>query len=113
MKSRLFSSILSAFLMISLIAPPALLVAPRPVHALGGVPVDDFITQIKETLNLISTYTNTAANVAQQVNTYVLQPLAFIMSGNLMKLLTASVLDFVTGKINGTGVPQFVQDLNG
>ena len=40
--------------MISLIAPPALLVAPRPVHALGGVPVDDFITQIKETLNLVS-----------------------------------------------------------
>ena len=114
MKSRLFSSTLSAFLMISLIAPQALLVAPRTTHAQAGVPVTDWITEIKETLNLVSTYTNTAANVAQQVNTYVLQPLAFVMSGNLMKLLTAKVLEFVTnGLSNGTGSPMFVQDVNG
>lgn len=112
MKSRFFSSILAAFLIVSLIAPPVFLMAPQTAYA-QGVPTDDWLVRIKETLNLISTYTNTAANVAQQVNTYVLQPLAFVMSGNLMKLLTASVLNFVIGRINGTGAPQFVQDLNG
>jgi len=48
-----------------------------------------------------------------QVNAYVLQPLAFVLSGNLMKALTAAVISFVIGKANGTGVPQFAVDVMG
>ncbi|HCR52672.1 TPA: hypothetical protein DIV48_03470 [Candidatus Kaiserbacteria bacterium] len=71
------------------------------------------ISAIKATLSAALDVTNTAANVAREVNTYVLQPLAFVLSGNLMKLITASVIAFVIGKTNGTGVPQFVQNLQG
>ncbi len=111
MKFRPLASTLAAPLAFVVLAPSAFLFAPPTVYAAGGVPVDDFITQIKETLNLVSTYTNTAANVATEVNAYVLQPLAFVLSGNLMKLLTSSVLNFVIGKANGTGIPQFVTDV--
>ena len=99
---------------ITLIAPSVLLVQPQPVYAqVPGleVPVGDGITRLKETLNLITSYTNTAANVAMQINAYVLQPLAFVLSGNLMKALTAGVVGFVIGKANGTGIPQFVTDV--
>ncbi len=127
MKTRHFTSALAILLTITLVAPSAFLIAPQRAHAIPVSVVADIVgwpnaiitavestfSAIKDELNLISTYTNTAANVAQQINTYVLQPLAFIMSGNLMKLLTAKVLDFIIGKANGTGAPQFVQDVNG
>ncbi len=111
MKSRPLTPTLAVCLTAVILVPSVFLFAPQPAYAAGGVPVDDFITQIKETLNLVSTYTNTAANVAMQINAYVLQPLAFVLSGNLMKALTASVIGFVIGKANGTGVPQFAVDI--
>ncbi|HEY4501308.1 MAG TPA: hypothetical protein VJI70_03560 [Candidatus Paceibacterota bacterium] len=127
MKSRPLTTTLAILLTIVLAAPSAFLMAPQNVYAqwttfevnpalVATTPViaaKTTFSAIKDTLNLISTYTNTAANVAMQINAYVLQPLAFVMSGNLLKLITASVLDFVIGKTNGTGAPQFVQDLNG
>lgn len=126
MKQQSFIKALAMLLIITLIAPPTLLIAPRSAYALTTFETNPALivstpviaakttfSAIKDTLNLVSTYTNTAANVAQQINTYVLQPLAFVLSGNLMKLITASVLDFVIGKTNKTGAPQFVQDLQG
>jgi len=111
MKSHPFTSTLAILLAFVILAPSAFLFAPPMVRAQESVPTADFITRLKETLNLVSTYTNTAANVAMQVNEYVLQPLAFVLSGQLMKMLTASVINFVIGKANGTGVPQFVVDV--
>lgn len=73
--------------------------------------VETTITAIEATLSTALNVTNTAANVAMQVNAYVLQPLAFVLSGNLMKMLTAGVIAFVIGKANGTGVPQFATDV--
>jgi hypothetical protein len=122
MKSHVTSTTFATFLMALLIIPQVFFIIPNTVYAQGlGVPVaesglvgwDSMVNTIKSTFNLISTITNTAANVAQQINTYVLQPLAFIMSGHLLKVLTAGVIDFVIGAANGTGAPQFVQNLQG
>ncbi len=118
MNKKFFTATLTILLTVSLVAPQAFLIAPQPVYAqvtdadlAMDVPTGDWITRLKETLNLISTYTNTAANVAEQINTYVLAPLAFVLSGNMMKTLTAGVVSFVIGKANGTGIPQFVVDV--
>jgi hypothetical protein len=113
---KIFAIILS----IVLIAPSVFFITPQKTHAQyptievpGTLTFQSTITAIKSTLSTVLEASTEAAVVAQYINTYYLQPLAFIMSGNLMKLLTASVLDFVIGKTNGTGAPQFVQDLNG
>src|SRR3989338_7581209 len=104
---------------VTLIAPSVFLIAPQRAQAIPVEVIADpgwiqnTITSIKSTLIAISTPINTAANVAQNINTFVLQPLAWVLSGNLMKLLTAATLDFIIGNTNGTGAPQFVQDLNG
>ncbi len=105
---------LAILLTIILVTPSVFLTAPRQVHALAGVPVmESGLDLIKDTITAASTWTSAIADVALQINAYVLQPLAFVMSGNLLKLITAGILDFVIGKTNGTGAPQFVQDLNG
>jgi len=101
------------------VAPSAFLIAPQKSNAqyavveVGTNLFQNTITAIKSTLSTVLEASTEAAVVAQYINTYVLQPLAFVMSGNLLKLVTASVIDFVIGKTNGTGAPQFVQDLNG
>ncbi|MDO8567068.1 MAG: hypothetical protein Q7R58_02875 [bacterium] len=119
--------ILATFLVITLVVPSVFLTAPQrtraqfTVEVVGDISFPSHVvtaekttfSAIKDGLNLISTYTNTAANVAQEINAYILQPLAFVLSGNLLKLITAVVLDFVIGETNGTGAPQFVQDLQG
>lgn len=116
---------LAIILTIALVAPSAFLAVPQKTHALAVTEVGPNLytnikTTIESTLDVIqntisatANVTSAAAEVAMWINVEILQPLAFIMSGNLLKLLTASVLDFVIGKINGTGAPQFVQDLNG
>lgn len=111
MTPRPVASAFAAVLTIAILAPSLFFLAPQRTQAFGGVPVDDFITQIKSTLSAALDITNTAAAVAMQINAYVLQPLAFALSGNLMKALTAGVISFVIGKANGTGIPQFVTDV--
>lgn len=95
-----------------------LFIAPQRAHAIPVAVVEDIptwvntgIIQIKSTLSYISQVTETAAMVALQVDAYVLQPLAFVLSGNLLKIITQGVINFVIGKANGTGVPQFVADI--
>lgn len=111
---------------VALIVPSVFLAVPQKVYAQGepvavptaGVGVNDSVTSFESTISAVKSslswaldVTNTAASYAQQVNTYVLQPLAFVLSGNLMKALTAGVISFVIGKANGTGAPQFVVDV--
>lgn len=116
---RFFTKALSVCVVLVLLIPPALLSSPRVAHAVIFFPVEEsgtalfktIFTSIQEGLQTALQTTGTAAQVAQQVNTYVLQPLAFVLSGNLMKTLTAGVISFVIGKANGTGVPQFVTDV--
>lgn len=126
MKSRPLSSIIALVVIAALIAPSALLIAPQPVRA-DGLPtiempgpnffaniktsVESTIGAIKSTLIEVHAYTSAAADVAQWINMAVLQPLAFVLSGNLMKTLTAGVIAFVIGKANGTGAPQFAADI--
>lgn len=117
--TRFARSSLAVALIITLLAPSFFLSFPPQAKAISVAVIGDIsfpthlLTLAKDTLTSISTYTSAAANVAQQVNTYVLQPLAFVMSVGLLKALTAGVLAFVIGDSNGTGKPQFVQDLQG
>jgi hypothetical protein len=123
MNPRPFSSIVALVLIALLIVPSAFLVAPQRANAQlatfdfanflknSVTAVESSITAIKSTLSAALDVTNTAANVATQINAYVLQPLAFVLSGNLLKMITAGVISFVIGKANGTGIPQFVTDV--
>lgn len=126
MRSRFLTTTLAILLSVTLIAPPVFLVAPQPAHALSVVEVleiganlytnikttvESTITAIKSTITSVATVTSAAANVAMQIDAYVLQPLAFVLSGNLLKLMTAGVIAFVIGKANATGIPQFVVDV--
>ncbi len=130
MRSCPIATALAMLLIVALVTPSILLIAPQRAYAsVPPVPVFEMnplivgptpviakattVSALKETLNLITSWTNTAANVAQQINSYVLMPLAFMMSGNLLKLMTADILAFVAGGTNGTGSPQFVQNLQG
>lgn len=124
MSTNHFTAGLVTLLIAVILAAPLTLLSPQNAYAQApGVPTvgvgpleivtskSSAWTSVKETLNLIETYVNTAANYAQYINTYILQPIAFVMSGELMKALTSSVIKFVTGKANATGIPQFVTDV--
>ncbi|MDP2651758.1 MAG: hypothetical protein Q8O94_01335 [bacterium] len=114
------SSAIAILLTIVILAPSVFLLAPQPVYA-QGVPTAEMpytpltlktvISAIQNTITAIAAPVSAAANVAMQVNAYVLQPLAFVLSGNLLKSITSSVISFVIGKANATGIPQFVVDV--
>jgi hypothetical protein len=118
MSTNPFTVGIVALLTIALMVPATFFMAPQRVEAqaLPGVPINsvgplDFIDTIKATLSEIHQFTSMVADIANYVNTYVLQPLAFVLSGQLMKALTAKVMQFVIGKANGTGIPQFAVDV--
>ncbi len=124
MTTRPFAAALAVVLTISFAVPAAFFVAPPKAQAISVEVVGDIsfpsniktmiestITAIKSTLSAALDVTNTAATVAMEINEYILQPLAFVLSGNLLRLITAGVIAFVIGKTNGTGVPQFVTDV--
>jgi hypothetical protein len=108
MKSYALTTIFAIFLTFTVVAPCAFFVAPPVAYAQLGVPTDDFITQIKSTITAIETTLIDYSTAATWMNQNILQPIAFIKSGALLKTLTAGVIKFVTGTANGTGVPQFV-----
>ena len=124
MKNRALATVASV-LVLMIVAPSAFLVAPQRAHA--DLPVIDFanvvqttktaiestFTAVKSAITAASSVTSAAANYALMIDKYVFEPIAFVMSGNLLKSITAGVLDFVMGKTNGTGQPQFVTDLRG
>ncbi|PIR83026.1 hypothetical protein COU19_02575 [Candidatus Kaiserbacteria bacterium CG10_big_fil_rev_8_21_14_0_10_56_12] len=96
------------------------LLVPQPARA-SGLPVFDAAaftntswSALKNTLTAVSTVSSAASNIAMKINQYVLEPLAFVTSGNLIRSITAGVVSFITdGTANGTGKPLFVQDLPG
>lgn len=106
MNTRFFKSLTAVLLILALVVPATLFAYPSVTHAqsVTGVPTNDFLDEIKNTITSIATW-------AQRINTYVLQPLAFVMSVGLLKAMTAGVLAFVIGQSNGTGQPQFTQNL--
>ncbi|MFH1178595.1 MAG: hypothetical protein V1711_02655 [bacterium] len=123
MKSRLTATV-AIILTITIIAPSVFFIVPQRTYAqysvfetnpalVGTQTTNTTINAIKSTLTEMHAYTSMVTGYAQYVNTYVLQPLAFVLSGNLLKAITAGVLAFVIGETNGTGAPQFVQNLQG
>ncbi|MFA6414624.1 MAG: hypothetical protein WC217_03720 [Candidatus Paceibacterota bacterium] len=116
---RHFTAALALLLAVTLFAPSLFLIAPQKAQAqysvieVGKQLLETTITAIKSTLSEIHNATTAAATYAEYINTYYLQPLAFVLSGNLLKALTAGVIAFVIGKSNGTGVPQFATDVLG
>ncbi len=66
---------------------------------------------IQQSITSAAAVSSNAALIALQFDAYVLQPLAFVLSGNLLKAMTAGTIAFVIGKANGTGLPQFVADI--
>lgn len=117
----------ATLLMISLIVPATLFAVPQRASAFLGFgdisfdpndfpfdiksAVENTITTIKTSISSVANVTSAAAAVALQIDTYVLQPLAFVLSGNILKMITQGVINFVIGKANGTGVPQFAADI--
>lgn len=127
MKTPSFSSGVALLLIISFVFPSAFFIAPNRAHAIPvtvignivQIPFDTIIaaestiSAIKDTLIEIHSFTSKVAAVVQGVNTFILQPLLFVLSGRLLQHITSGVLQFVTGVINGTGAPQFVQNVRG
>ncbi len=127
MNRRPHHSILAVLLVVFLVAPMAFFSVPPKAHAtlpvavVGTVSIpfqiktsiESTVSAIKNTITAIETTTSAIANTALQVDKYVLEPLAFVLSGQLLKSMTAGIIAFVDGQANGTGVPQFVQDLQG
>ncbi|MFZ3044049.1 MAG: hypothetical protein WA058_03000 [Minisyncoccia bacterium] len=126
MKRLVFNKMAASLLIVGILAPIAtLFYAPPKTHALFSTvaevganlftniktTIESTISAIEQTLTQVNTFTSMIADKAQWYNTYILQPLAFVLSGNLMKMLTAGVIAFVIGKANGTGVPQFIVDV--
>ncbi len=67
---------------------------------------------LKNTITSVAAVTSSINDTAMWVKTYVLDPLAFAVSGNLLRSLTAGVVDFINGN-NTSGRPLFVQNLGG
>lgn len=127
MSKNHFVASLALALSFSLLTPAAFFLAPQRTHAQIGVPtleanpmvvvptgttaLKTTISAILDALTQVNTFLTAVAGYANTINTYVLQPLAFVLSGNLMKMLTSSVINYVIGKANGTGIPQFIVDV--
>ncbi len=104
-----FSSFIATVLTVVLIAPSVFFVAPQKAHA--QLLTYDAVNWIENALSAVQETTSAVANVAEKVNTYVLQPLAFVLSGELLKAITTGIINFAIGEANGTGAPQFVADI--
>ncbi|OGG67666.1 hypothetical protein A3C95_00500 [Candidatus Kaiserbacteria bacterium RIFCSPHIGHO2_02_FULL_56_30] len=105
--TRLLAFLLAVVIMTS--AP--LFVTPPKAYAQFAV-VETGPQLIKNTITSIAAVSSAASELALQIKNYVLDPLAFVLSGNLLRSITAGVIDFINGN-NSTGRPLFVQDLRG
>lgn len=128
MKTGPLASSVALLLIFAIVFPSALLIVPQSARAVfiptfeeNPILVGDVTTTavkttfmaLKETLIEIHSFTTKVATVAMWVNTFILQPLLFVLSGRLLQHITSGVLQFVTGVINGTGAPQFAQNVRG
>ena len=90
---------------------PAISTDPSTIARYAGNCLTTTLQLIQQTITSAATVSSAAAAQALVIDAYVLQPLAFVLSGNLLKLITQGVIAFVIGKANGTGIPQFVADI--
>ena len=124
---RLFSGLL----ILVLFVPTAALVAPQRVYAIVTTEVgpllvaaeasvvaeeadviENAISAVKNTASYLLDITATAAEYAQYIKAYVLDPLAFIMGGNLLKSITSSILGFVNqNKLYVQNLPGYLQNV--
>lgn len=125
MKTGPFAPGIASLLVIVLILPSTFLAVPQKARAVF-IPTYEMnpavavytpkitgLSYLKDILIEIHAFTSKVAAVAMWVNTFILQPLLFILSGRLLQSITSGVINFVIGTINGTGAPQFVQDVRG
>lgn len=84
---------------------------PADIPKTIGACLMSTLSLIQQSINSAAAVSSSAAQQALVLDAFVLQPLAFILSGNLLKLMTQGVISFVIGKANGTGIPQFVADI--
>ncbi len=103
---------------IALIA--VLLASSVPRSAQAQLTVVDFTNYVINTLDWVSNKSSeiTGASIAANSNSmwvkeYVLDPLAWTLAQRMLQTVAGSVIKFVNGAINGTGIPQFVQNLQG
>jgi hypothetical protein len=120
MRTR-FASFVASALMVAVIAPVAFTAAaPRAyaiddviAHVVSDTSATNIGTLIKSTLTSVATFTSSVANVALQIDKYVLEPIAYVVSGAMLRSLVSGIIAFVAGTANGTGVPQFVTNVAG
>jgi len=121
MKNTPAKKILAALLIILFITPVSFFSAPKKAHAFLGagdmvaIFADFSSTSLlklaKDTISAVSTASSAASDLALFTDKYVLQPLAFVLSGRILKALTSGIINFINGKTNGTGHAQYVQSL--
>lgn len=113
------SQVLVLLVAVMLVVPPSLYLMPQKAEAqwavaeVAGNLFTNIITTIEQTLNTVTDILIEVESYANWINTYVLQPIAFIQSIKSMKSITSGVISFVTGQSNGNGSAQFVQNLQG
>ena len=115
MNSELYKKFLRPLTVLSVLLALTLAV-PQRANALMPVIDPPNLAQntwsaVKNTITAISAVTSAVNDTMMMVREYVLEPIAFVTSGNLVRALTAGVIQFVNGKTNGTGASQFVQSL--
>lgn len=85
--------------------------SPGEVAAAAGQCLTSTMQLIHMAIIEAATVSTAASNYALVINFFILEPLAFVLSGDLLKVMTQGVIAFVIGKANGTGLPQFVADI--
>ena len=113
MKSNSLIKTTAIFLAVILIAPPIFFVMPQHAQAFLGIGDITFdpTNFVKNTITALASKTTSLASLAEKINTYVLQPAAYLESGNLLKAMTAGIVDFVNK--GNAGSPMYVQNLMG
>jgi len=109
---------ITVFIAVLLISNTVFFTGSQRARAVMGVADTNIIADLETGLTAVETgisavenVTSAAAEYAQMINTYILEPLTYVMSGKLMKSITSGSISFVNGGSNGTGQAQYVQDL--
>lgn len=122
-------SFLPALLIAALLAPTFSLVLPSRAYAIpvevtsdtsatsleslleeAGTHLETAFSAVKNAITAVASVTSAAKQTALVIEKYVLQPLAFVMSGNLLKSVTSAMMKFISGG-NGLGKPLYIQNL--
>jgi len=117
MRGKILSTIFAGALIIST-AGPLFFAAPQKAHAQlptfdASVSASSILNIVQSTISAVADKAAAASTYALVINKYVLEPLAFVVSGNAIKSITGGVINFINGNTNGTGQSQFVQNLQG